>query len=151
MSSAPLFSCPAARSAQAASSTVFAPPTCSISAAKSSVPSASNSPSVMRSDGYIALPGGVGTLEELLEVLTLNQLGYLRAPVVIFNQNGYYDALIAQLRTCVEQEFADASCLALYAVADTPEGAVQALRAFQLPELPNKIKDAIQYDKEAST
>ncbi len=103
------------------------------------------------SDGYIALPGGIGTLEELLEVLTLNQLGYLRAPVVIFNQNGYYDALIAQLRTCVEQEFADASCLALYAVADTPEGAVQALRAFQLPELPNKIKDAIQYDKEAST
>ena len=44
------------------------------------------------SGAYIALPGGIGTLEELLEVLTLNQLGYLSAPVVIFNQNGYYDA-----------------------------------------------------------
>ena len=104
-----------------------------------------------RSDAFIALPGGIGTLEELLEVLTLNQLGYLSAPVVIFNQNGYYDALIGQLRACVEQEFADASCLRLFAVADTPEEAVRALQAFELPELPNKIKDAIKYDKEAST
>ena len=103
------------------------------------------------SGAYIALPGGIGTLEELLEVLTLNQLGYLSAPVVIFNQNGYYDALIGQLRACVEQEFADASCLRLFAVADTPEEAVRALQAFELPELPNKIKDAIKYDKEAST
>ena len=103
------------------------------------------------SDAYIALPGGIGTLEELLEVLTLNQLGYLRAPVVIFNQNGYYDALIRQLHTCVEQEFADQSCLSLYAVADSPEGAVHALTTFQLKELPNKIKDAIRYDREAST
>ena len=103
------------------------------------------------SGAYIALPGGIGTLEELLEVLTLNQLGYLSAPVVIFNQNGYYDALIGQLRVCVEQEFADVSCLRLFAVADTPEEAVRALQAFELPELPNKIKDAIKYDKEAST
>ena len=103
------------------------------------------------SDACIVLPGGIGTLEELLEVLTLNQLGYLSAPVVIFNQNGYYDALIGQLRVCVEQEFADVSCLRLFAVADTPEEAVRALQAFELPELPNKIKDAIKYDKEAST
>ncbi len=103
------------------------------------------------SQGYIALPGGIGTMEELLEVLTLNQLGYLSTPVVVFNQNGYYDALIAQLRTSVEQGFADASCLRLFAAADTPEGAVQALLAFRPPELPNKIKDAIRYDKEAQT
>ena len=103
------------------------------------------------SDAYIALPGGIGTLEELLEVLTLNQLGYLRASVVIFNQNGYYDALIRQLHTCVEQEFADPSCLSLYAVAESPAEAVQALSTFQLKELPNKIKDAIRYDREAST
>ena len=103
------------------------------------------------SDAYIALPGGVGTLEELLEVLTLNQLGYLRTPVVIFNQNGYYDALIGQLRTSVEEEFADASCLRLFAVTATPEETVRALLTFELPELPNKIKDAIKYDKEAAT
>ena len=100
------------------------------------------------SDGYIALPGGIGTFEELLEVLTLNQLGYLRTPIVIFNQNGYYDALIAQLETSVRQGFADASCLSLFAAADTAEGAVRALKEFRLPELPNKIKDAIKYDKE---
>lgn len=101
------------------------------------------------SDGYIALPGGIGTFEELLEVLTLNQLGYLRTPIVIFNQNGYYDHLIAQLAASVQQGFADESCLALFTAADTAQGAVRALLDFRLPELPNKIKDAIKYDKEA--
>lgn len=101
------------------------------------------------SDGYIALPGGIGTFEELLEVLTLNQLGYLRTPIVIFNQNGYYDALIAQLETSVRQGFADASCLSLFAAADTAAEAVRALLDFKLPDLPNKIKDAIKYDKKA--
>ncbi|MBQ6692214.1 MAG: LOG family protein, partial [Clostridia bacterium] len=91
----------------------------------------------------------IGTFEELLEVLTLNQLGYLRTPIVIFNQNGYYDALIAQLETSVRQGFADASCLALFAAADTAAEAVRALLDFKLPDLPNKIKDAIKYDKKA--
>ena len=50
------------------------------------------------SDGFIALPGGYGTLEELMEVLTLNQLGYISAPVVILNTSEYYSNLIAQLR-----------------------------------------------------
>ena len=103
------------------------------------------------SDGYIALPGGIGTFEELLEVLTLNQLGYLSTPVVIFNQLGYYDALIAQLEESVAQGFADESCLKLFAVAGTPREAVEALLAFQQPQLPNKIKDAIRYDQKATT
>ena len=49
------------------------------------------------SSAYIALPGGVGTLEELMEVLTLNQLGYIEAPVVVFDQDGFYDSLLKQL------------------------------------------------------
>lgn len=50
-----------------------------------------------RSDACIALPGGVGTLEELLEVITWKQLGIYLKPIVILNVDGYYDALLAQL------------------------------------------------------
>jgi len=46
-----------------------------------------------RSDGFIALPGGFGTLEEVLEVLTWNQLGIIAKPVALLNVNGYFDAL----------------------------------------------------------
>ena len=48
-----------------------------------------------RSDAFIALPGGFGTLEEVLEVLTWNQLGIVSKPVALLNVNGYFDALLA--------------------------------------------------------
>ena len=53
-----------------------------------------------RSDAFVALSGGFGTLEELLEVLTLKQLGYHNLPVIIVNINGFYDPLIAQFERC---------------------------------------------------
>ncbi len=98
------------------------------------------------SGGYIALPGGFGTLEELMEVLTLNQLGYLCAPVVILNTNGYYDSLINQLNECAGQGFTHPLYLDIFAVADTPSQAVELVRTHQIPKLPNKMKDAIQDD-----
>lgn len=53
----------------------------------------------------IALPGGIGTLEELLEAITWHQLGLFNNPVVIINSYGFYDNLIAMLETCKEQKF----------------------------------------------
>lgn len=53
----------------------------------------------------IALPGGIGTLEELLEAITWHQLGLFKYPVVIVNSYGFYDNLIAMLNTCKEQNF----------------------------------------------
>ena len=78
-----------------------------------------------------------------MEVLTLNQLGYISAPVVILNTKGYYDKLIAQLNYCVEEGFTSSACLSIFAVADTPEAAVEMLSNMRPAELPDKIRDAI--------
>ena len=96
------------------------------------------------SQGFIALPGGFGTVEELLEVLTLNQLGYLESPVVILNTRGYYDRLIDQLKYCVSEGFTSPACLSIFAVADTPEQAVGMIAQMKPAELPDKMKDALR-------
>ena len=97
------------------------------------------------SDGFIALPGGYGTLEELMEVLTLNQLGYLSAPVVILNTRGYYSNLIAQLEECVNEGFTAAPCLDIFSVAETPEEAVELALNRERPDIPDKLADAIRF------
>ena len=56
-------------------------------------------------DAFLALPGGIGTLEELFEVWTWRQLGYHDKPVGLLNLGGYYDSLLAFLRTSVQQQF----------------------------------------------
>jgi len=56
-------------------------------------------------DGFIALPGGLGTLEELFEVLTMSQLGIHQKPCGLLNIDGYYNKLIEFLYSIVEQKF----------------------------------------------
>ncbi len=58
-----------------------------------------------RADAFVALPGGIGTFEELFEVWTWRQLGYHDKPVGILNSGGYYDGLLAFLASTVEQQF----------------------------------------------
>ncbi|MBQ2985457.1 MAG: TIGR00730 family Rossman fold protein [Clostridia bacterium] len=94
--------------------------------------------------GFIAMPGGFGTLEELLEVLTLNQLGYISCPVVLLNTRGYYNRLIDQLKYCVAEGFIDPACMGIFAVADTPLEAVELTDSMQAAELPDKMKDALR-------
>ena len=57
------------------------------------------------SDGFIAMPGGIGTLEELFEMLTWRQLGYHKKPVGLLNAFGFYDGLLQFLNYQVEQGF----------------------------------------------
>jgi uncharacterized protein (TIGR00730 family) len=59
----------------------------------------------LRSDAFIALPGGIGTFEEFFEIWTLKQLGYLDKPVGLLNLNGYYDKLTEFLQTSVSEGF----------------------------------------------
>lgn len=99
------------------------------------------------SAGFLALPGGFGTLEELMEVITLNQLGYLSAPVAILNTRGYYDSLLSQFETCIRQDFTDQACRDIFKSADTPAQALAWLLDSGPIHLPNKIKDAIEDDK----
>ena len=70
-----------------------------------------------RADAFLALPGGWGTLEELLEILTLAHLEVLRKPVVILNQDGYYDDLLRFCQKIVEEKFMHATIHGKYSVA----------------------------------
>ena len=58
-----------------------------------------------RADAFVALPGGIGTFEELFEVWTWRQLGYHDKPVGLLNAGGYYDGLLTFLASCVDQAF----------------------------------------------
>ena len=79
------------------------------------------------SDAVIALPGGCGTLEELLEVITWKQLGLYLNPVVILNINGYFDPLLEMFRKAVDEHFMRPQHAGLWAVASTPAEAVELI------------------------
>jgi hypothetical protein len=72
-----------------------------------------------RADAFVILPGGLGTLDELLEVITLRQLRYQDKPVVLVNLGGYWDPLLALVDRVIESEFAAPSARELYEVVAT--------------------------------
>ena len=78
-----------------------------------------------KSDACIALAGGVGTLEELLEIITWKQLGLYLKPIIILNTNGYYDALLDQLQRAADECFMRPQHTAIWSVAATPEEAIR--------------------------
>lgn len=78
-------------------------------------------------DAVIALPGGCGTMEELLEVITWKQLGLYLNPIVILNTDGYYDMLIQQLERAVETHFMGEIHSKIWSVASTPEEALEII------------------------
>lgn len=78
-------------------------------------------------DAVIAMPGGVGTLEELLETLTWCQLGLVKVPVIILNTLGYYDPLLAMLQHAIDEGFMKPSHSQLWTVASTPAEAIARL------------------------
>lgn len=77
------------------------------------------------SDACIALPGGVGTMEELLEVITWKQLGLYVNPIVILNTDGYYDPLLQLLRRAVDERFMRSLHADIWRVAATPAEALE--------------------------
>jgi len=90
------------------------------------------------SDGVIALPGGCGTLEELLEIITWKQLGIYLKPIVILNVNGYFDPLLDMLQKAIEENFMREEHRAIWQVATTAEEAVEQL--FQAPAWSREIR-----------
>lgn len=102
------------------------------------------------SSAFVAVPGGFGTFEELLEVITLNQLGYISAPVIMLNTNGYYDRLIAHFDHCVAEGFALPGARDIYALAETPEQALELALNMAPAALPDKLAYALEGKKEES-
>ena len=78
-------------------------------------------------DAVIALPGGCGTMEELLEIITWKQLGLYLNPIVILNVDGYYDPLLEMLHKAAGESFMRPRHLDIWQVAHTPEEAVEML------------------------
>lgn len=80
-----------------------------------------------RADAFVALPGGFGTLEELLEILTLRQLGYHDKPIIIVNADGFFDLLLGQFERGFALGFSHPQHQHLYTVAATIDDALALL------------------------
>ena len=80
-----------------------------------------------RSDGYVALAGGYGTLEEFLEVLTLRKLGYHDKSIVLLNTNGFYDELISFFEKMTTEGFASEPAKNFFTVVNDPTEVLPAL------------------------
>jgi hypothetical protein len=90
--------------------------------------------------GYIALPGGLGTFEELFEVWTWGQLGYHPKPMALLNVNGFYDGLAAFLDHVVAQGFVRREHRSMLLVGTDPEALLAAMRAYAPPARPKWIQ-----------
>lgn len=82
----------------------------------------------MMADAAVALPGGCGTMEELLEVITWKQLGIFTKPIIIVNTNGYYNSLINMLHQSVEENFMRDIHRDIWTVVETPEEVIPAIQ-----------------------
>lgn len=71
-----------------------------------------------KSDAFIMTPGGVGTFDEFFEIITLKQLGRHSKPIAVFNINGYFDSLIAQLENAVHKQFMNPEIFELFISTD---------------------------------
>jgi hypothetical protein len=90
------------------------------------------------SDAFIALPGGFGTLEEILEVITLKQLDYHRKPVVFINTDGFFDHLFLQFGHSYDEHFAKPEYRTIYHIAQTPEEALVYIENYRPAEIVSK-------------
>lgn len=91
-----------------------------------------------RSDAFIVLPGGVGTLEEAMEIFSLVQLKQTVKPLVFVNTEGFYDGIIRHFEQLVALKFAKAETLKMYALVNTPEEAMEFIENFKPPDVHSK-------------
>ncbi|MBO5555892.1 MAG: TIGR00730 family Rossman fold protein [Oscillospiraceae bacterium] len=97
------------------------------------------------SDAFVILPGGIGTLEEFFETLTLKQLGRHGKPMAVLNTLGYYDAMLHMLESAADGGFMSRNCLKLFAFCALPEEAVQAVETAEV--LTGSIQRLSDYSK----
>jgi uncharacterized protein (TIGR00730 family) len=91
------------------------------------------------SDGFIALPGGVGTLEELFEIWTWGQLGFHRKPCGLLNVAGYYSGLTHFLDHTVEERFVKPQHRAMLMVEEDPQLLLERFAAYVPPSVPKWV------------
>lgn len=99
-----------------------------------------NQKMIKEADAVIALPGGCGTLEELLEVITLKRLGLFLKPIIIVNVKEFYDPLIEMLNLCIKEKFMSEKHKDMWTIIDDP---IQILDAIN--DSPEWKKDSINF------
>jgi uncharacterized protein (TIGR00730 family) len=99
-------------------------------------------------DGFIALPGGLGTIEEFFEVLTWAQLGMHRKPCGLLNTCRYYDKLIDFLDQAVEQQFVEPVHREMIQIDESPDGLLKKFETYQAPQS-NKAAWVLQMTNKA--
>lgn len=95
-------------------------------------------------DAFVCLPGGYGTLEEMLEMVTWLQLGFHEKPVALLNINGFYEHLLGFFDHCVTEGFVRPSSRDMLISGSTPAEVLDALEAFQPPPSIIKLAEAGQ-------
>jgi len=93
------------------------------------------------SDGFIALPGGMGTLEELFEIITWLQLGLHQKPIGLLNINGFYNDLIKMLETMVRKGFLSMDNYNLLLVDSDPRLLIKKMEEFKRPDVPKWLNE----------
>lgn len=87
------------------------------------------------SDAFVAMPGGIGTLEELFEVFTWAQLGLHRKPLGLLNLEGYYDPLMGFFQQMIKEEFFRHENREMLSIHHDPEALLELLRAYDPPHV----------------
>jgi uncharacterized protein (TIGR00730 family) len=88
-----------------------------------------------QADALVALPGGSGTLEELLEAISLKRLGLYLGPIVMLNTCGFFDPLLQLFERCIAERFMDPRHRQMWTVVDEPAKVLEAIR--QAPPWPS--------------
>lgn len=96
------------------------------------------------SDAFVALPGGFGTLDELLEVIVLKQLSFITGPIVVLNFDGFFDHILEQFDVIYDNNFAKPQLRDMYYVASCVDEVFDYIRSYQ----PNVDKDWHKVNKE---
>lgn len=95
-------------------------------------------------DGYITLPGGFGTLDELFEALTLGQLHIEQKPIGLLNVNGFFDAILIQIDKMVAEGYIKSQNLSLLIVAATVDELMQKMNRYKAPEITHIINKVVR-------
>ena len=94
-------------------------------------------------DGFIAMPGGLGTIEEFFEMLTWAQLGFHSKPCGLLNINGYFDFLVEFLNHAANERFIDFEYLDMILIDNNAEGLVDKMSSYKPPKI-DKAKRALE-------
>ena len=95
-------------------------------------------------DGYIALPGGFGTLDEIFEALTLGQLGIEKKPIGLLNTNGFFNFTLKQLDVMVTEGYLKQSNRDMLLVSDSVEELLLKMKNYQAPEMSKVINKVVR-------